>query len=213
MAIRILIADDSDLTLLGARMVLESDHRYQVTDAVRSLDELVDAVGRCEPDVIVCSEWLADADVLLVLERLRRAAPTARLIVTGSHRDGLLIRDLFHNGVSAYLYRADDLRLCLSLAVDTAMRGRPYLSPTANAEYLVAMQSRRRRQWRLDAQSRLVLRLLARGLGISEIAERLDVPARRIYWVREKLRRRFNARTNEHLIQRATAEGFIYTRD
>ena len=71
MAIRILIADDSDLTLLGARMVLESDHRYLVTDAVRSLDDLADAVGRCEPDVIVCSEWLADADVLLVLERLR----------------------------------------------------------------------------------------------------------------------------------------------
>jgi hypothetical protein len=34
-----------------------------------------------------------------------------------------------------------------------------------------------------------------------------------VYWVREKLRRRFGAKTNEHLIQRAAAEGFIYPHD
>jgi hypothetical protein len=35
------------------------------------------------------------------------------------------------------------------------------------------------------------------------------VPVRRIYWVGHKLRRRFGAETNEHLIARAAEEGFL----
>jgi hypothetical protein len=32
---------------------------------------------------------------------------------------------------------------------------------------------------------------------------------RRVYWVTEKMRSRFGATTNEHLISRAVAEGFM----
>ncbi len=35
------------------------------------------------------------------------------------------------------------------------------------------------------------------------------VSVRRVYSVCEKLRRRFNAETNEHLIARAAEEGFV----
>jgi DNA-binding CsgD family transcriptional regulator len=46
-----------------------------------------------------------------------------------------------------------------------------------------------------------------------QISEQLGIDKRRVYWIREKLRKRFGARTNEHLIQRAAAEGFIPRRD
>ena len=46
-----------------------------------------------------------------------------------------------------------------------------------------------------------------------QISERMGIDKRRVYWVRDKLRRRFGAKTNEHFIQRAAAEGFIYPRD
>jgi hypothetical protein len=39
----------------------------------------------------------------------------------------------------------------------------------------------------------------------------MGVPLRRIYWVRQKLRKRFGANTNEHLISLAVAEGFAST--
>ncbi len=53
--------------------------------------------------------------------------------------------------------------------------------------------------------------MLAHGDEVGEIAEKLDVSLR--HWVRQKLRSRFGARTNEHLIQRAIVEGFIYPRE
>ena len=86
------------------------------------------------------------------------------------------------------------------------------LSPTASTACLIAARSRYRFR-PLDAESRQVLALLAKGLPANEIAELMALTQRRVYWVREKLRRRFGARTNEYLIQCATAEGFIYPRD
>jgi DNA-binding CsgD family transcriptional regulator len=49
------------------------------------------------------------------------------------------------------------------------------------------------------------------GLPIADIARQLDIPMRRAYFLRYKLKQRFGATTNEHLISRAVAEGFAPT--
>jgi DNA-binding CsgD family transcriptional regulator len=73
---------------------------------------------------------------------------------------------------------------------------------------LVAMQSALR-NWKLDSEARTVLRLMARGLHVNDIADQIAVSVRRIYWVRQKLRKRFGANTNEHLVSMAMSEGFV----
>lgn len=135
-----------------------------------------------------------------------------RIIVMGALVDGLLIHELFAQGVAGYLYKSDDLQECLPLAVDTVMRDRPYLSSTANAEYLVAMQSPESIVT-LDDELRQVLKRLAHGEHVGEIAHGMGITLRRVYWVRQKLRQRFGAKTNEHLIHRAAVEGFLYPYD
>lgn len=209
MAIRIIVADDADVTILGVQTVLEGDHRISVVATARSLDELLEVASEEQPDIIILNEWLYNSDVLTAVEMLREALPSIKLIVMGALADGLLIRDLFHAGAQGYLYKSDDLCNCLSLAVDTVLRNRKYLSHTANAEYLVAMQSPQR-DWHLDHEARTVLRMLAQGSRACEIADELDIDTRRVYWLRQKLRKRFGAETNEQLISIAAAEGFIY---
>jgi DNA-binding NarL/FixJ family response regulator len=207
--IRIVIADDADLTILGAASVLSADHRYNVVGEARCVADLLDAVESAQPDVVVMSEWLHSLDILSAVEAVRERLPTLRVIVMGGLADGLLICDLLDAGVNGYLYKSDDLCELLPGAVHAVMRDRPYLSPTASAEYLVATQSEQVQE-RLDPEARAVLRLLAQGEHVGQIALALDIPTRRVYWLREKLRRRFGARTNEHMISRAAAEGFIY---
>lgn len=65
----------------------------------------------------------------------------------------------------------------------------------------------------LCSESRSVLRLLGQGMTVGAIAAQLGVPVRRVYWVREKLRRKLGAVTNEHLIQRAAQEGVLMQTD
>jgi hypothetical protein len=60
------------------------------------------------------------------------------------------------------------------------------------------------RDWKLDSETRAVLRLLARGMHVSDIAAQMDVPLRH---------KRLGAETNEHLISHAVSEGFTYLED
>ena len=209
MKIRIVIADSADLTRIGMRAILETRLDFVVEASVASTADLLEASRRRPPVIIVDERLDPDLDVLTVVEKVGQAAPFARRLVCGQLTDGLLIRDLFAMGVYGYLYKGDELQLSLITAVETAMRNRLYLSPTANAEYLIAMQSPER-DWRLDREARAVLRLLAQGCHVGQIALALHIAPRRVYWVRQKLRQRFGAVTNEHMISRAAAEGFVY---
>lgn len=208
--VRIVIAHQTDLVLIGAQAVLAKSPRYQVVAAVSSLALFVAAVREQSPDVMVVqAELEPDTDVLRLVQVVRESAPNSRLILLGNLKDGLLLRDLFVSGMWGYLYESDDLQECLALAIDTVMRQRPYLSPTSNSEYLVAMQSVQH-DWHLDDEARTVLRMLAQGHHVGYIAYHLKLPPRRVYWIREKLRNRFGAQTNEHLMSRAAAEGYVF---
>jgi len=207
MTTHILIADGSSLTVVGAETLLKRRADTLVTKA-ENADDLITQASTHQPAVVLLGDRFDPLfDTAILIERVIRAAPAARIIVIGTSIDGLVIRDLFMMGICGYLAAGDDLPACLLTAVDTVLRERPYLSPTANAEYLVTMQASHR-QWQLDPEARAVLRLLASGCTAREIAGRLNLKLRRVYWVTEKMRARFGATTNEHLISRAAAEGF-----
>ena len=205
---RIIIADEADLMLIGIETILKNNPAWKIVYTARSASELIEVCRQQLPDVIILNERLDQLiDVLVVVERLKQVTPRTRLMVLGSLTEGLLIRDLFACGVLAYLFEGDDLKDHLLPAISAVVQDRPYLSPTANSAYLVAMQSPLR-DWQLDSEARAMLRLLMQGLHIAEIARQLDIPMRRAYFLRHKLKQRFGAATNEHLISRAVAEGF-----
>ena len=205
--IHILIADGSSLTVVGAESLLKARADTEITKA-HYASELIDLARSIRPDIILMGDQFDPLmDTLALVERLLDAVSCVRIIVMGTLSDGLLIRDLFAVGARGYLAAGDDLPACLLTAVETVLRDHPYLSPTANSEYLILMHTGDK-DWKLDAEARTVLRLLAQGCTIGKIAAQLRVKPRRIYWVREKLRYRFGATTNEHLISRAVMEGF-----
>lgn len=213
MPIRILLAHSANLLLLGAQQALSAYNDCEVVAAVSDFSSLLKLTRQQPPHVILMGDMLdAEMDVWDMVILLKAAAPLARIILLTNRISGALIRDYLLHGVTAVLCKYDELQTHLHLAVLAAWHNRPYLSPTANTEYLLAMQSGSA-TLRLDAEARTVLNRLAQGDHIQQIALHLGVGVRRVYWVREKLRHRFNAKTNEHLIQRAAAEGFINSRE
>lgn len=207
MTIQILVADSSSLTVVGAKTLLKGHADATITKAENG-DDLVALTAQLKPDVVLMGDQFDPLfDTLELVERLLTCTHRTRIIVMGVLTEGLLIRDLFQAGVSGYLALGDDLSECLLTAVATVMRNRPYLSPTANAEYLLTMH-KQDREWKLDSEARQVLRLLTQGRTIGSIAAEMKVKPRHVYWIREKLRHRFGAETNEHLIKRAVVEGF-----
>lgn len=204
----VMIGSNSDLLSMGMKHTLEQGSEIEVIGMAQSTTDLLDSLRTTQPDVTIIEDGLYDRHILDLLHCVMVACPMTKIIVLGALADGLLVRDLFHVGANGYLYKSDRLCECLVFAVATVLRDRKYLSPTANAEYLVAMQSPQR-DWHLDYEARTVLQMLARGKHACEIADELNTDTRRVYFVRQKLRKRFGAETNEHLISVAATEGFI----
>jgi DNA-binding NarL/FixJ family response regulator len=209
MTISIATADDMDLVLEGIKAILRQQEDFEVIGTYQGLSDLVDALTEARPQVIVLGDRLDPAlDVLALVESVRRITPRSRIIVMSSLPDGRIVHELFVAGAAGYMYKSDPLSLYLVDAVRTVVRGKPYLSPTANAEYLLAMQAEHPR-WLFDAEARDVLHLMANGYRAQEIAALRGMPIRRVYWVANKLRDRFGADTNAQLMVRAAEEGFL----
>ena len=122
MEMRLLLADEADLVLIGAQTILKDRPDWDVMQTARSADELLEAACRCQPDIILFNEHLDPLiDVLALVERLKNIAPNSHQIVLGSQVDGLLVRDLFACGVLGYLFSGDDLGDCLIPALTTVM--------------------------------------------------------------------------------------------
>jgi len=207
--VRLIIADDADLTLAGVQAFLGPHSSVRITGSCQRLADLRHALAQDAPDVILLGDRLEpDRDVLSLVEQVRTAAPASHIMIMSHVADGLVVHELLNAGVAGYLYKSDPLGDDLLQAIRTVMRGRLYLSPTVNAAYLTAVRTGRL-AWQLDPEAREVLQLMAQGCRPQEIALMKRVPVRRIYWVGSKLRRRFEAETNEHLIARAAEEGFL----
>lgn len=209
MMVKIVVAEQMDLALEGIKAILGQRSDFEVMGTYQAFTELMDGLTELRPQVILLGDRLEPGtDVLQLVEHVQSVAPRAQVIVMSSTPDGLIVHDLFAMGVTGYLYRGDPLSGALVEAIQTVMRKRPYLSPTANSEYLLAMQSDRA-GWQLDAEGRDVLRLMASGYRPQEIALLRGMFLRRVYWIVTKLRDRFGAETNEHMIARAAEEGFL----
>lgn len=209
MMVKVILADSMDLVLAGLQAILHQETNVEVTGTFKSLAVLVNALAGQHPDVILLDDRLEpNIDVLALVERVQGIAPRARIIVMSNILNGVIVQELFACGVTGYLFKGDVLSDCLYRSIQTVLDDRPYLSPTANAEYLLAMRSDRA-GWRMDAEGRDVLRLLANGYRCQEIALLRGMLIRRVYWVCSKLRDRFGAQTNEHMIARAAEEGFL----
>ena len=207
MTTRILIGDSNSLSVFGAKTLLERRADTEFIQAENSTI-LLDSAKTLQPDIVILGDQFDPLiDTLTLVEYTIHAGPSTRIIVIGTAIDGLVIRDLFTMGVCGYLAAGDDLSSCLITSIDMVLREYPYLSPTANAEYLVTLQGNNH-GWHLDTEARAILRLIASGCTAREIAAQMNLKLRRVYWVTEKLRARFGASTNEHLISLAKAEGF-----
>ena len=206
---RILVAHEMDLVTQGVHHVLATNSSCSVVAECHTLNDMLDVLKSAPIDILVCSEQIDPfQDTVRLTRLLRSTAPNVHIIFIGASNDGRLMRDLFHLGLSAYLHQGDPLSDCLPAAIHAALRGSLYLSPTANTEYIVAMQASAH-HWHIDEEAITVLRLLAAGGTPNAIATEMKVKRRHIYWICDKLRYRFGAVTNTQMVGYAIAEGYI----
>ena len=176
-AIRIMIADDHPLILLGTTLSLADDSQFVVTGKARNSTELIALLSSLPCDVLVCDLAMpggAYGDGLPMIGYIHRHFPHVHLIVQTMLDNPGILKGLQQSGVRGVLNKGDDMALIAS-AVLSVMNGNTYMGPSIRRAFeSVGLKEQEGTQsMTLSKRESEVLRLYVSGDTVKEIAENL----------------------------------------
>jgi len=199
---KVLIADDHPVVREGVRRILQGAVEMEVVGEVGRSDEMLEAARRLKPDVVVLDIGMPGPDFFEVLEALPAACPGAKaLILSAQPEEEYAVRAL-RSGAVGYLtkgYAPADL----IEAVRRVAQGRRYVTAALAEQLALGLVSEAGKppHERLSNREFQVLRLLAEGLSLKEIAARLVVNPKTVSSFRARVLQKLGAKTNADLIR------------
>jgi DNA-binding NarL/FixJ family response regulator len=202
--LRILIADDHTVVRRGLRQILLDEflaaHIVEVGDA----DELFNRVLKDEWDVVITDISMPGRSGLDVLQQIRQHYPRLPVLVLSIHPEDQYAIRVMRAGASGYLNK-DSAPEELVKAVHRIMLGKKYITP-ALAEKLadsLDQDADRLPHENLSDREFEVLKLLASGIPVAEIADKLSLSPTTVSTYRARVLQKMNAKTNADLIRYA----------
>lgn len=181
--LRVVIADDHYLVREGTRQLLEMSGEIQVVGAVGTADELLDAVRRLTPDVVLTDirmpggAWREGFEGIDAAHGLHADHPGLGIVVLSQYADALFAVELFRHGTAGFAYllkdRVGELDELLG-AIRAVAGGGSVIDPKV-VEGLLARHDVRGEADDLTARERDVLREMARGASNGGIARALHL--------------------------------------
>jgi two-component system, NarL family, response regulator NreC len=213
MPISVLVADDHELVRRGVRALLESESGFTVAGEVADGREIVPAVERLKPDVLVLDLMMPGLSGLDVLRTLTPRGLATRVVVLSMYAGEAYAAQAFENGASAYVVK-DAGGAELLAALRAAASGRRFLSAPLSESGIRAYA------WRLatapkdpfetlSAREREVLDLAVKGLTNSEIGIRLSISRRTAETHRSNLLRKLGLKGEKDLLRYALRRGLL----
>jgi DNA-binding NarL/FixJ family response regulator len=174
--IRVLLADDHQIVRDGLRRILAAHADVEVAGEAADGDAALALVRAHDYDVAVIDMSMPGLSGIDLIKRLRAEKPRLPLLVLSMHGEKQYAARAFKAGASGYLNK-DSAADQLVGALRKVAAGGVHLSEAAAASLLAG---ERRPERELSDREFEVLRLLAEGLGPTEIGERLHLSVKTV---------------------------------
>jgi len=179
MALKVLLLETQPLLIEALQGILKKLDDAVAIDLVPDLTELRDRLLAAPDERLVFLSQMSSTDGLpAVVSELRRAAPTAKIVLYGDCTDRDRVRQLYICGADAVIPHQATGNI-VAAATRLVLAGGKYLPPEVFGPTWQATESEfdpiEAGDYRLTPQQRKVLALLAEGLSNRQIAERLGI--------------------------------------
>jgi DNA-binding NarL/FixJ family response regulator len=119
---KLLIADDHPLVLVGIRQMLENDETFEIVGTASSSAEVLPLVARLNPDVLLLDLRMPGIDGLSCVERVRARHPHVKVVLLSAHNDPERIQAAFKRGACGFIIKSID-PVDLASAIRQAVEG------------------------------------------------------------------------------------------
>jgi DNA-binding NarL/FixJ family response regulator len=181
--VRLLICDDHRILTDTLTRVVEMDEGLELlAPPVHVPEEVVKLAADLQPDVILLDiEFRGAMSGIEATRRIKDVSPVTKVIVMTAHEQDRLLVDAVEAGASGFLRKTEGVDELLD-AVRAAAEGEMLIDRAALARVLPQVARERETQrdaltllGQLTEREREVLQLLAQGLRVEDMAERLFI--------------------------------------
>jgi two-component system, NarL family, invasion response regulator UvrY len=198
--LRVLVVDDHPIVISGCRALLEADPGVEVIEAQDGASGLA-AFFDLKPDVAVIDINLPGHSGLELLRRIIDEAPEARLVVFSMNDDPIVASRAIQAGAKGYIAKNDDPALFAG-AVRQVAGGGLYLHPEmARQIAFLRAGGNTDKLSSLNPREVEILRLLAAGRTMAQIADLLDVSYKTVANNCTQLKQKLGARSAMDLMR------------
>lgn len=202
----VVIADSHRLVAAGLSQLLapHCDVRAIVCDATALLNE----VRASAPDLVVQDIVIPPVDGIEVIRQIKAIDPAIRVIVVTTYDDPGLAAQAFRVGASAYVLKKCAASELLE-GVRSAMTQGTYVTPLLAAEMIGALTKPQQYGPPITPRQREVLRLLAEGKSMKEVAAALNLTVRTVAFHKYRMMEQQHIKSSAELVRFAVGQHIV----
>jgi DNA-binding NarL/FixJ family response regulator len=203
---KVLLADDHAIVAEGLATLLKS--HFELVGTVGNGNELIDLARKLRPDVIVADISMPVVSGLEALRRLKTARSEAKVIFLTMHADAQLATEAFRAGASGYVLKQSAGEELIA-AIQEVLQGRTYLTPLMTKDVIANFTETTPPTVKLTPRQREVLRLIAEGRRMKEIAAILELSTRTVETHKYEMMRGLGVESTAELVRYAVQIGLV----
>jgi two-component system, NarL family, invasion response regulator UvrY len=207
----VLLADDHAVVREGYRRLLEESGRICVVGEATNATEAIEQFSKLAPGVVVMDISLPGMSGIEATRRIRARSPRACVLIFSMHEETIFARRALEAGAMGYVSKANAPHVLVE-AVEALATGRQYLSRDIAQKLALAQAATDGSgDSSLSTREFEVLKLLAQGLSLSEIADQLGVAAKTVANHQSAIKQKLGAETGRELVRHAIRLGLLPT--
>jgi len=200
-----LAVDDHPTVRKGLGLMFGQADDLELIGSVETGEEVVEAVERLRPEVVIVDVRLPGVDGISVVKQISEAAPEVKTVVFSAYGDKRLLSDALSAGADGYVLKGSPPEDLLR-AVRTVSAGKPFVDPSLSPALLMSQVGP---DAPLSEREREILQLLAGGLHTQEVATRIGLSAETVKSDTKRAIQKLEADTRVHAVAIALRQALI----
>jgi DNA-binding NarL/FixJ family response regulator len=208
MSITVLLVDDHAVVREGYRRLLE-DSGIHVSGEASSATDAYQQFCSLAPSVVVMDIALSGVSGIEGMRRILAREPRARVLIFSMYEEIIFVRRALEAGAAGYLTKSSAPRVLVE-AVNAVARGQRYLSHDIALSLALAPPAAGTSAYpQLSAREFEVLKLLAQGCTLSDIAKQLCRNQKTVANHQSAIKQKLGADNNAQLVRIAMQLGLV----
>lgn len=203
--VKVAIADDHKIFRKGVILSLRQYTNIKFVQEAENGQELIDGLAESNPDVVLLDLKMPVKDGIETTKYINKHFPSIRIIILTMYEDERFVGHLMDSGANGYLLKSTEPAE-IKKAISDVMRTGFYLNNFVNKILIKKNYSKQKFNPNLNSEiviserEKEVLTLVCMEYTAQEIAQKMEISARTVEAIKDRLMERFGVKNSVGLV-------------